>query len=95
MQDMRGKVKRSLRLFRVEAPRDAELLAGAEIVDAARQPIGKLTSSAFSPRAGAWLALARVDLEPLTRSEPSAQAADLFCGPEGDARWPARLTDPL
>jgi tRNA-modifying protein YgfZ len=92
MQDMRGKVKRSLRLLRIDAPREAELSAGADVVDAARQPIGKLTSSAFSARAGAWLALARVDLEALTRG---ADAGGLFCGPTGDARWPARPTDPL
>lgn len=95
MQDMRGKVKRSLRLFRVEAAREAELAPGSELVDAGGQPIGKLTSSAFSPRAGAWLALARVDLEPLTRGGSSADAAVLFCGPASDARWPARLTDPV
>jgi hypothetical protein len=95
MQDMRGKVKRSLRLFRVDAPREAELGTGAVLVDAAQQPIGKLTSSAFSPRAGAWLALARVDLEPLAQSGTSTEGAALFCGPPGDARWPARLTDPV
>jgi len=95
MQDMRGKVKRSLRLLRIDAPREAELPAGADVLDAARQPIGKLTSSAFSPRAGAWLALARVELEPLAQSGSSSEPAELFCGPAGAARWRARLTDPL
>ena len=89
MQDMRGKVKRSLRLLRVEAPREAELPAGTAVLSAARQPIGKLTSSAFSLRAGAWLALARVDLDPL------AQSPDLYCGQASDLRWPARLCDPI
>jgi len=89
MQDLRGKVKRSLRLLRVEAPRDAELPAGTEVLNGARQSIGKLTSSAFSLRAGAWLALARVDLEPL------AQAPELYCGQASDLRWPARVTDPI
>jgi folate-binding protein YgfZ len=89
MQDMRGKVKRSLRLLRVEAPRQAELPAGTEVLSAARQSIGKLTSSAFSPRAGTWLALARVELDPL------AQAPDLYCGQASDLRWPARVSDPV
>ena len=90
MQDMRGKVKRSLRLLRIEAPPDAAVEAGLELMDAARASIGKLTSSAFSPRAGAWLALARVELEPFTQHEK-----DLHCGPANDPRWPARPTDPV
>lgn len=90
MQDMRGKVKRSLRLLRIEAPSDAELGAGVEVMDSARSSIGKLTSSAFSPTAGAWLALARVELEPLAQHEN-----DLYCGPAQDPRWPARPTDPV
>jgi folate-binding protein YgfZ len=90
MQDMRGKVKRSLRLLRIEAPADAALEAGLELMDAARASIGKLTSSAFSPLAGAWLALARVELEPLAQHED-----DLHCGPANDPRWPARPTDPI
>jgi glycine cleavage system aminomethyltransferase T len=61
-----------------------------ELTDAARASIGKLTSSAFSPLAGAWLALARVELEPLAQHEK-----ELHCGPAGDPRWPARPTDPI
>jgi folate-binding protein YgfZ len=90
MQDMRGKVKRSLRLLRIEAPLDASVEAGLELTDGAGGSIGKLTSSAFSPLAGAWLALARVELEPLAQHEN-----DLRCGPAHDPRWPARPSDPV
>jgi folate-binding protein YgfZ len=90
MQDMRGKVKRSLRLLRIEAPPSAAVEPGLELMDAARSSIGKLTSSAFSPLAGGWLALARVELEPFSQHEN-----DLRCGPANDPRWPARPTDPI
>ena len=90
MQDMRGKVKRSLRLLRIEAPPEVAVEVGWELMDAARASIGTLTSSAFSPLAGAWLALARVELEPLAQHEN-----DLRCGPANDPRWPARPTDPV
>jgi folate-binding protein YgfZ len=90
MQDMRGKVKRSLRLLRIEAPRSAAVEPGLQLMDAAHASIGKLTSSAFSSHAGAWLALARVELEPFSQHEN-----DLHCGPANDPRWPARPTDPV
>jgi len=93
MQDMRGKVKKSQRLFAIAAPAEAQLPVGAALVGSAGQPIGSLTSCAYSERAHAWLALARVDLDVL-----SAAAGELYCAPggdvpAGDVRWPARPSE--
>jgi folate-binding protein YgfZ len=65
MQDMRGKVKRSLRVLRVAAPADAELGEGAAIVDVTGGELGPVTSRAFSERAQAWLVMASVKLDAL------------------------------
>lgn len=64
MQDMRGKVKRSLRVFRVQAPREANLVVGGKIVAGERE-LGVGTSAAYSERAGAWLVMAGVQLDAL------------------------------
>ncbi len=64
MQDMRGKVKRSVRVFRVDAPREANLAAGGKIVAGERE-LGVGTSAAYSQRAGAWLVMAGVQLDAL------------------------------
>jgi folate-binding protein YgfZ len=84
MQDMRGKVKRSVRVLRVAAPRDAGLIAGASILDAADQPIGSVTSAAFSERAGEWLVMGQLKLEGLTGT--LSYASD-------GVRWPARPSE--
>jgi glycine cleavage system aminomethyltransferase T len=66
MQDMRGKVKRSVRVLRVLAPRAANLAAGGKIVVATgEREIGVGTSVAYSERAGAWLVMAGVQLDAL------------------------------
>jgi folate-binding protein YgfZ len=95
MQDMRGKVKKSERLFAIAAPAEAQLPVGASLVGGAGQAIGSLTSRAYSERAHAWLALARVDLDLL-----SATAGDLYClpggdVPAGDVRWRAQPSEPV
>jgi folate-binding protein YgfZ len=85
MQDMRGKVKRSLRVLEVAAPADAELGTPALIVNASGAKVGSVTSRAFSPRASAWLVMARVDLE--------GMVGDLLCTHENGATWPARVAE--
>lgn len=95
MQDMRGKVKRSTRLLRVDAPPDAELPAGSEVLDAAGQPLGRVTSSAYSPHARSWLALARLDLDALARAEATPGGVALSCGPTGGSHFPALPGEPV
>ena len=90
MQDMRGKVKKSQRLFAIAAPAQAQLPLAAPLLNAAGQPLGQLTSRAYSERAQAWLALARVDLDLL-----HAAAGELYCVPNGETRWPARPSEPV
>jgi tRNA-modifying protein YgfZ len=85
MQDMRGKVKRSLRVLRVDAPADAPLEAGATL-RAAAEPRGSVTSCAYSARAEAWLVMAKLQLEALS--------GELWY--EGSAgRFPARAAEPI
>jgi folate-binding protein YgfZ len=86
MQDMRGKVKRSVRVLRVAAPREAALAAGGRVVDASGQPLGNITSCAFSERAGEWLVMGQLELE-------SLGGALLY--KSGDDSWPARLGEVL
>ena len=99
MQDMRGKVKRSTRLLRIEAPAQALLPAGSEVLDGAGQALGTVTSSAYSPRAGGWLALARLDLDALAKAEasndPAQAGAALSCGPAGGQHYPALPSEPV
>lgn len=96
MQDMRGKVKRSTRLLRVDAPASTELPAGSEVLDGAQQPLGNITSSAYSPHANAWLALARLDLDALAKHEAAHGAsAALSCGPAGAEHFPALPSEPV
>jgi folate-binding protein YgfZ len=75
MQDMRGKVKRSLRVLRLEAPENAAIVRGARIVGASGSEVGTVTSRAYSPRAGGWLVMAKLQLDALplgVRYEDSA-----------------------
>src|SRR6187431_257720 len=65
MQDMRGKVRRSLRVLRVEAPPSARLAAGASIATASGDVAGSVTSFGRSERAGAWLVMAKLQLDAL------------------------------
>jgi folate-binding protein YgfZ len=81
MQDMRGKVKRSLRVLRVDAPADADLGQGGAIVDATGGELGPVTSRAFSERARAWLAMASVKLDAL--------ANELHLRDASGRLWPA------
>jgi folate-binding protein YgfZ len=86
MQDMRGKVKRSLRVLRVDAPPDARLSAEASIAKANGDLAGSVTSLAHSARAGAWLVMAKLQLE--------AEGGELwYQGASG--RFPARITAPI
>lgn len=86
MQDMRGKVKRSVRVLRLDAPPDAPLAVGATLVKDTREVVGSVTSLAHSARASAWLVMAKVQLEALD-------------GPlwyEGEAgRFAARAAEPI
>jgi tRNA-modifying protein YgfZ len=90
MQDMRGKVKKSQRLFAIAAPAEAQLPLGAPLIGGAGQSLGQLTSRAYSERAQAWLALARVDLDLLSAAE-----GDLHCVPNSETRWSARPSEPI
>lgn len=83
MQDMRGKVKRSARVLRVEAPPDVRWESSEPLLDAAGQPAGIPTSRAYSELAGAWLVMA-----PL-RLEAAEGSLTLSTGP--DTRWQASL----
>jgi folate-binding protein YgfZ len=65
MQDMRGKVKRSVRVLRLEAPESAVIARGASIIGASGSELGKVTSRAYSARAGGWLVMAKLQLEAL------------------------------
>jgi glycine cleavage system aminomethyltransferase T len=87
MQDMRGKVKRSLRVLAVAAPRDAEVKAGAELLDATGQNVGTVTAVAFSEVAGSWLAMARLKLD--------STSGELRYGTGESAVWAARLAEPV
>jgi folate-binding protein YgfZ len=87
MQDMRGKVKRSVRVFDVAAPRAARIATGARVVggDAGKE-LGVVTSLAYSDCADAWRVMAKVSLEGLgtaLRLEAT------------DGAYPARLADPI
>jgi folate-binding protein YgfZ len=84
MQDMRGKVKHSLAVLRVEAPKDAELVAPAQVF-AGDSEVGAIKSVAFSEATGAWLAMTRLD--------KSAAAAKLEYRAASHA-WPAALFSP-
>jgi len=86
MQDMRGKVKRSVRVLRVAAPREAALVAGGTVVDPSGQALGNITSCAFSERAGEWLVMGQLKLE-------SLGGALLY--KSGDDSWSARLGEVL
>jgi folate-binding protein YgfZ len=86
MQDMRGKVRRSLRVLFVEAPQDGQVTAGALLVDPAGKQVGEVTSCAYSTRAGGWLAMSRMELSALegpikltttTDQQYSAKPADV------------------
>jgi folate-binding protein YgfZ len=86
MQDMRGKVKRSIRVLRVDAPSDARLEAGATLVKGNGDVVGNITSVTLSARAAAWLVMAKLQLDALD--------GELWCqSPTG--RFPARATDPV
>jgi folate-binding protein YgfZ len=87
MQDMRGKVKRSLRTLEVDAPRDADLAVGAHVVaDDSGKDVGVVTSRAYSERAGAWRVMARVVLDGLGAGLRLAIA---------DGTYAARVADPI
>ena len=72
MQDMRGKVKRSARVLRVDAPEAARIAPGAHIVAAAAtspgapsHEVGTVTSAAYSRLAGGWLVMGKLQLDAL------------------------------
>jgi tRNA-modifying protein YgfZ len=65
MQDMRGKVKRSVRVLKVEAPPAPPLGAGSIVRAAGGESVGTVTSSAYSELAGGWLVMAMVQLDAL------------------------------
>jgi folate-binding protein YgfZ len=65
MQDMRGKVKRSVRVLRVTAPPSPPLGNGSIVRAPAGESVGSVTSSAYSELAGGWLVMAMVQLDAL------------------------------
>ena len=86
MQDMRGKVKRSLRVLRLEAPPSAAIARGASIIGSAGSEIGKVTSRAFSQRAGGWLVMAKLQLDALALGARYEDATGTY---------PAQLAEPV
>ncbi len=60
MQDMRGKVTRSVVRLGVASP--SGVAVGAPVVDDAGQQLGVITSAAYSDRAGRWLSMAQLPL---------------------------------
>ena len=86
MQDMRGKVKRSVRVLRVDAPAAAPLAGGRVVSVASGSEAGVVTSAAYSSRAGSWLVMAQLQLD----------AIDAGLRYEGDAgSFATRVADPL
>jgi folate-binding protein YgfZ len=87
MQDMRGKVKRSVRVFEVDAPRGAAIAAGAPVLagDSGKE-LGRATSLGYSDRSRTWRVMAKVTLDGL--------GAALFLD-AADGRYSARLADPI
>jgi hypothetical protein len=86
MQDMRGKVKRSERVLKVDAPPDAALSGGSIVSVATGKDAGAVTSVAYSVRAGCWLVMAKLQLD----------AIDAGLRYEGAAgSHPAQLAEPL
>lgn len=87
MQDMRGKVRRSLRVLAIDAPAGAGTLAGGRLVSVASgKDAGAVTSAAYSQRAGAWLAMAKLQLDAI-------DAGLRYEGASGT--HPARLAEPV
>lgn len=78
MQDMRGKVKHSLAVLRVAAPRDAQLSAPARVLDRGGQEVGAVRSVAFSEREAAWLAMTRLDKSALDAELEYHAAPDVW-----------------
>jgi tRNA-modifying protein YgfZ len=86
MQDMRGKVKRSVRALKVDAPPDAGLSGGSIVSVATGKDAGGVSSAAYSARAGSWLVMAKLQLD----------AIDTGLRYEGAAgSHPARPAEPL
>jgi folate-binding protein YgfZ len=86
MQDMRGKVRRSNRVLSVSADPGADLASGQSVVGATGEPCGVISATIHSPRAGAWLAMCRLEL--------SALANELFVQTAAE-RYPATLAEPV
>lgn len=63
MQDMRGKVRRSLRVLALDAPAGAAIEPGARLLDASGKEAGTVTSRAYSRSAGSWLVMAKLQLD--------------------------------
>jgi folate-binding protein YgfZ len=80
MQDMRGKVKRSLRVLRLDAPVEAPIASGARIVGAAGNEVGTVTSRAYSSRAGGWLVMAKLQLDALAQGVRYEDSAGVYPG---------------
>jgi tRNA-modifying protein YgfZ len=86
MQDMRGKVKRSVRALKVDAPPDAGLSGGSIASVATGKDAGPVTSAAFSARAGSWLVMAKLELDAIDAGLRYQSAA---------GSYPARPSEPL
>lgn len=86
MQDMRGKVRRSNRVLSVLADPEAGLAAGQSVLSGAGEACGTINATIHSPRAGAWLAMCRLEL--------SALAGELFVQ-AADERYAATLAQPV
>ncbi len=85
MQDMRGKVKRHCRVIAIDAPPQSELSEGSLEIRSGDQLVTQpVTTLAYSPDAGRWLAFAMIQ----TDREGSALRAHA-----GDRDYPASLAE--
>ncbi len=84
MQDMRGKVSRSVRRLLVHAPRGAALSAGTRVlIDG--EDVAPVTSIAYSASRDGWLVLAQLPLAKLEAGMLQLAGAE--------ATYPAQLSD--
>lgn len=84
MQDMRGKVKRSVRPFTLAAARGPESSTlGNEVVQGSKA-VGRVTSAVYDPREERYWVLARV---PLAALQNEGAGAEVAAGGATDLTW--------
>jgi tRNA-modifying protein YgfZ len=84
MQDMRGKVKRSVRPFTVHAATGPESDAASNHVLQGAKAVGRVTSAVYDPQGARYWVLAQVPLAALT---DGALASESMSGTDTDLTW--------